>query len=99
VLIEESWPAYKALAHSPAVEPWLGVALFGALGIVPVVTAYAVVYDRVVDVRVLLRAAIQHALARYTIVGVTTVPFLALGVYFYQRRADSLGALLAGPRP
>ncbi len=99
VLAEETWAPYKSWAHSPAVEPVMGAALFGALGIVPFVTAYAVVYDRVVDVRLVLRTAIQHALARYTIAATTLLPVAALGLYLFNHRTEPLGALMSGRRP
>ena len=94
------WPAYKAFAHSPAVQPWIGTIIFGALAIVPFVTAYSVLFDRVVEVRVALRAALQYALARYTIIGITLVPFVALATYLVEHRQESLVTLLAsGSRP
>lgn len=99
VLIEESVPAYKAWAYSPEVAPWIGGVIFGALAIVPFVTAYSVLFDRVVDVRVVLRAAAQYVLARYTIVGVTLVPFAALAVFLVDHRAEPIVSLVTGARP
>ena len=40
VLVENLWPSYKAFAHSAPVQPWIGAVIFGALAIVPFVTAY-----------------------------------------------------------
>ena len=51
VLIEEAVPAYKAWAYGPAVAPWIAGVIFGAIAVVPFVTAYSVLFDRVVDVR------------------------------------------------
>lgn len=100
LLVESAFPAYKAFAHSPDVEPWIGTVIFGATAIVPFVTSYSVLFDRVFDVRVVLRAALQYALARYTIVGTTLVPFCALVVLLFDARNESLAALLvSGPRP
>lgn len=87
VLIEETVPAYKAWAYGPRVAPWVGGVIFGALAIVPFVTAYSVFFDRVVDVRVVLRAAVQYLLARYTIVLVTLVPFASLALFILDHRA------------
>ena len=98
ILIEAAWPAYRALVHSPAVEPWIAILLFGPLATVPVVTTYSVLYDRVVETRWILRAAIQHALAKYSIAIATAVPISALGLYFYQHRTEPLVELLSGPR-
>ncbi len=100
IVVEELWPSYKAFAHSPGVEPLIGTLLFGALAIVPVVTTYSVLYDRIVDVHVVLRAALQYMLARYTIVGATLLPFAALAIFLFEHRQESLAAIVSsGPRP
>ena len=100
VLVENVWPAYKAFAHSAPVQPWIGAIIFGALAIVPFATAYSVLFDRVVEVRLALRAAMQYGLARYTIILVTLVPFAALATFLLEHRQESLVSLLAsGPRP
>ena len=99
VLIEETVPAYKAWAYSPGVAPWVGGVIFGALAIVPFVTAYSVLFDRIVDVRVVLRAAAQYVLARYTILGVTLVPFAALTLFLLDHRDEQIVSLLTGARP
>ena len=62
----ESFPSYYAFTHSPGVEPIVGGIVFGAFAVIPFVTAYSVLFDRIVDLRVVLRAALQYALARYT---------------------------------
>jgi hypothetical protein len=100
ILVEESWPAYQRFIYRPSVRPWVGVVIFGALATVPWVTAYSVLFDRVVEVRVVLRTAVQHALARYTILAATLVPFAALAIFFIDHRQESLVALfMDGPRP
>jgi len=99
IAIEELWPAYGEFVHRPAIEPWAAVVLFVPLALVPFMTAYSVVYDRVVDTRLVIRAAIQHALAKYTIALGTLIPFAALLFYLFHYRADPLATLLSGPRP
>ena len=99
VLIEEAVPAYKAWAYTPTVAPWVGGVIFGALAIVPFVTTYSVLFDRIVDVRVVLRAAAQYLLARYTILGVTLVPFAALTLFLLDHRDERIVSLLTGARP
>ncbi len=99
IAIEELWPAYEEFVHRPSVEPWVAVLLFGPLALVPLITAYSVVYDRVVDTRLVIRAAIQYALAKYTIAVATLVPFAALLFYLFRFRTDPLTTLLSGPRP
>jgi hypothetical protein len=99
IAIETMWPAYEEFVHRPAVESWIGVILFGPLALVPLITAYSVFYDHVVDTRLVIRAAIQYALAKYTIAVATVVPFAALVIYLFQFRTDPLTTLLSGPRP
>jgi hypothetical protein len=99
VIVEESWPGFKETVHRPAVEPWVGLLLFVPMAGVPLVVAYAVLYGRIVDMRVVLRTAAQYLLAKIVIVAATAVPFVALGMYLYQHRAESLVSLMTGPRP
>jgi GAF domain-containing protein len=99
VLVEESWPAYKVWAHGPALEPFIGGVIFGALAVVPFVTAYSVLFDRIVDVRVALHAALQYVLARYMIVGATLIPFAALALFLFQHRSEPMSSLAGGLRP
>ena len=77
----------------------VGTITFGALAIVPFVTGYSVLYDRVVEIRVVLRAAIQYVLARYTIIVATLVPFAALAVFVFTHRDEPIAALMSGGRP
>ena len=99
VLIEVASPAFSGWAHQPDVEPWLGALLFVPMAFVPLATAYSVLYDRIVDTRMVLRSAAQYALAKVTVIALTAVPFAALTVFLIQRRTDSLVELLTGPRP
>jgi hypothetical protein len=98
VLLETTIPAYYAFIH-PAYERIVGSLLFAALGVIPLVTAYSVLFDRVVDVKVVLRAALQYALARYTILVAAALPFAALLVVIYRERSQPLVAFVSGARP
>jgi Protein kinase domain len=99
VFFEEMWPAYKTFAHMPSIGPWIGALIFGALATIPFVTAYSVLFDRVIELRVALHLAMQHALARYTIVAATLVPFAALTAFVFQHRTEPVVSLVTGPRP
>jgi hypothetical protein len=99
VVLEESFPAYKALVSRPDVKPWVAIALFMPLASVPFVTTYFVLFTAIVDVRVVLRSALQYALARYTIIGVTLVPFAALTLFVASHRDETLASLMRGLRP
>ncbi|HEU4892275.1 MAG TPA: serine/threonine-protein kinase [Vicinamibacterales bacterium] len=99
ITLEELWPAYEVFVHRPAVESWVAVMVFVPLALIPFVTAYSVLYDRIVDTRLVIRAAIQHALAKYTIAAATVLPFAALAAYLVAHRAEPIATLLSGPRP
>jgi serine/threonine-protein kinase len=95
----EAIPAYYAFVHRPGIEQAVGVIVFGALGTIPFVTAYSVLFDRVVELRFVLRAALQYALARYSIVFLALVPFLALAFFVVMHRDEPLTGLMTGTRP
>jgi GAF domain-containing protein len=95
----ESVPSYYTFTHSPGLEPIVGGIVFGAFAVIPFVTAYSVLFDRIVDLRVVLRAALQYALARYTILIAAALPFAALLVMIYRERAQPLVAFVSGGRP
>ena len=99
VLAEALIPAYDAFTSRELVRDVIGTVLFGALALVPFLTAYSVLFDRVMETRVVLRAALQHMLARYTIATLAVVPFAALAVVLYSHRDQPLTTLFAGPRP
>jgi hypothetical protein len=95
----ETFPAYYAFTHSPPVEPIVGGIIFGAFAVIPFVTAYSVLFDRIVELHVVLRAAIQYALARYTIIIAAALPAAALLVMIYRERTQPLAAFVSGARP
>jgi len=95
----EAIPSYYAFVHSPVREQAVGGILFGALAVVPFITAYSVLFDHIVDLKVVLRAALQYALARYTIIAVAFVPLAAFLLVIYQQRAQPLEAFVSGARP
>jgi GAF domain-containing protein len=95
----ESIPSYYAFTHSPQRERYVGALLFGALACIPFITAYSVLFDHIVELRVALRAALQYALARYTIIMASSLPLAALVVVIYRERAQPLEAFAIGARP
>jgi hypothetical protein len=99
VLAESASASYHAFSSRAVVREVIGAVLFGSLALVPFVTAYSVLFDRVVETRVVLRAALQHMLARYSIVMLAGVPFVALAVVLYSQRDQALTTIFAGPRP
>jgi hypothetical protein len=72
--------------------------IYPALLSIPLTTAYAVMVHRVLDVRLIVRSAIQYTLARYSVIAISAIPFLFLIGYAYQHRQEPLDTLVAGSR-
>ncbi len=101
-------PMFVALllqSISPAVHEWMaqprGSRVIGPilrlfLISVPVSTAYAVLVHHVLDVRLVLRKAVQYALAQYSLIVVATAPLLWMLGYLYVHREESMTSLLSG---
>lgn len=96
VLAEGVWPRLADWIHRPPVEARVTGGLFAFLGTLPFTTAYAVLFDRVVETRVVLHVAAQYLLARYVVVLLTLIPFGGLFLYFVQHRHESLVVLFSG---
>ncbi len=87
---------FELLSRPPG-SWWAGLIVYSSLLSVPFVTAYSVLVNRVLELRLVLRSAMQYGLARYSILTWTALPFLALVVLAYRSRHESLARLLAGP--
>jgi hypothetical protein len=60
----------------------------------PFLTAYAIVAHKALDVRLVIRRALQYALARYTVLALAVVPVVILIVAVYQQRHAPLAELV-----
>ncbi|OFV88039.1 MAG: hypothetical protein A2V74_07100 [Acidobacteria bacterium RBG_16_70_10] len=97
ILAEALFPAFRRLMDGPSARVVGSVVLFPPLLSIPLITAHAVVTERLLDVRVLLGRASRYLLARTTLGLLTAVPFGGLLIYLYERRAQPLAALVSGP--
>jgi tRNA A-37 threonylcarbamoyl transferase component Bud32 len=64
----------------------------------PFTVPYAVLVQRVLDVRLVARRALQYLLARSMVTGLVAVPSAALALYVYAGRHEPVTKLFAGPR-
>ena len=94
VFAEATWRPYAGFIDVPPRRLLVGLVLYPLLLSIPVTTAYAVLVHRVMDVRLLVRRAVQYALARYTIVGLAAVPAALLVVTLVRNRHQTIGELV-----
>jgi hypothetical protein len=64
----------------------------------PLLAAYSVAVDRVMDVRLILRTTLRYALARWSVAASAAAPFLVLAVLLVRERAVPVGELFSGWR-
>ena len=81
----------------PEIESAARWALSAFLVCVPFGAAYAVLVQRLLEVKTLLRRAVQYAFARYTIMFASFLPFLVVAAILYRSREQTVASVLAGP--
>ena len=96
LLLEAFVPPFRRWVSQDTPRLVSGIIVFPFLLSIPVTTAYSVLVNKVLDIRVVIRAALKYALARYSVVGLTALPFVGLVSYLYARRTQSLAQLLTG---
>lgn len=96
VLLPSFSPAFLRFMESREGAQLLGLIVYPPLLSIPLVTAYAVLVHRALDLQLIVRRALQYALARYTVAALATVPFLAFLSMGYLRREQSVAELLSG---
>ncbi len=73
-----------------------GWVIYPCLLSTPFTTAWAVVVHEALDARLVVRRAVQYAMARITLVTLALIPFVLLLTELYRRRNESMNALLTG---
>lgn len=93
VLGEAMSRGYADFINVPPRRLLAGLVLYPLLLSIPVTTAYAVLVHRVMDVKVIVRTAVQYALARFTIVALAAAPAALLIASLVRNRDRTIGAL------
>jgi Protein kinase domain len=96
ILLEGLIPSFLRFMNQPNVRYWSGFIVYPSLLSVPVTTAYAVLRHRVLDVRFIIRKALQYAFARYTVLAATGIPLAIFAYYLYNHRTETLQELVTG---
>lgn len=85
------------LLRDPAHIRVVSYVVVPSLFVVPLGTAYAVLVDRALGVRLIVRRALQYSLARNTLVLGAATPLAALGLFLALNQDRTLGELVLGP--
>jgi hypothetical protein len=97
VLAEAMSPSYRAFINVPP-RRLIGAFIFYPLLLfIPCTTAYSVLVHRVLDVKLIVRKAVQYAFARFTIVVLAAIPAVALCVSLVRHRRETIGGLFMTP--
>lgn len=92
VLLSSFFSNYRTFVAAQAHTVAKVVATFSLA--IPLITAYAVVVERALETRLIVRLAIQYAFARYTVLGIAFVPIIVVGRYVYVNRQQPFSELL-----
>jgi GAF domain-containing protein len=95
ILLEAVSPGYARFATGPA-GAWITEIVFVSLVAVPFVTAYSVLVDRVLEIRFVIRMALQYALAKYSLLLLMALPLAGIVRYLYVHRDETLLQLVSG---
>jgi hypothetical protein len=92
VVLVTTLPAWEAFvsAHSRAV----GIAVSAFSLAIPATAAYAVLVAQILEVRILVRRAVQYALARYSVLGLTVALAGGLAALGYRNRHRPLAEIV-----
>jgi hypothetical protein len=95
VLAEGLFPAFRRVVRTPQGQLIGGLIIYPLQLALPLVTAYAVVVNNVLNVRVLVQRGLRYLLAKALIGWGAAVPFAALLLFVYRHRDQPLTVVLA----
>ena len=95
VFLASLWPAYAQIARPYL--PIRAVLILGALTLIPTSAAYAALVQRTLDLRLVVRAAIQYVFARSVVTVLAAAPVAAVAYVVFINKDERVGALMAGP--
>ena len=98
VLAVVATPFVPAL-RDPLVQQRVGVVLYATLASIVPVTVYSVAVDRVMDLQLLIRITLQHALARYAVWVVSFGPLVYVGFDIHTNQQLTITEYLDRSRP
>lgn len=96
VCLRTIFPAWNRVASQDPLRTVLGVVVFGSLAIAPLSATYAALVQRALEVRFVVRSALQYVLARESTRALTVAPLMALLALAYFNRDSSVRDLFSG---
>ncbi|MFL6196933.1 MAG: serine/threonine-protein kinase [Thermoanaerobaculia bacterium] len=97
IILEQVIRPYGDWMHRPGHRAAVGqYVVFPGIAACLAVTAYSVLVDHVLQVRLLARKAVQYALARYSALLLAVVPLLAIVIFIFENRAKSIDQIFSG---
>jgi GAF domain-containing protein len=96
ILLEVVVPPFGRLMQAPSARAAVGSVLLPLLFSVPLTTTWSVLVHRALDVRLVVRRALQYALARYTILLAIALPFVAFAALLLLNRRRALAEVATG---
>jgi hypothetical protein len=93
VVLRTISPAWSHFAGNSSTS-WGPILVLTALLSVPLTTAYSVVVDRVLDLRLMVRTALQYALARYTVIALIAGPVAWVAWTMYAERSRTIAEVV-----
>ncbi len=94
VVLEAVSPVWLRFMDTSPAAVVVNAAIVVAFLSVPFSTAYAVLVARVADLRLILRTALQYAMARYTVIALIALPLVWLVQFVYANRVLTVEQLL-----
>ena len=95
VLLEYAVPAYSSFKEQPGVRAWVAGVCYLALVTVPFTTAYSVLANQVLSIRLAARRVGRSRLTVRALVALAVLPVGLFAVHLYEHRGESLESLLA----
>jgi hypothetical protein len=99
VVLDELVPPFSRWLDEPLTSKAVGVLVYSFLLSIPFTTAYSLLVHRVLEVKLVLRQALQYSLARLSVLAIAVVPILFLALYLFRNRSSTLMDLLTGAQP
>jgi GAF domain-containing protein len=93
------FPGLPKLPGHPAGRALLNILVVGPILTVPFTLGYAVVVQRVLEVRLVIRRALQYLLARTSLTAIAVAPFALLIGHVWTRRSVTVAELLSDAQP